>query len=142
MKTLALLLAVIAGPAWSQALNPDVTQANIGSTICVPGWSASVRPSSSYTGAIKRRLLKQAGLPMSSASKYELDHVVPLSIGGAPRDLKNLRLQLWKGPDGAKAKDVLEVAMHRAVCKRRVTLEAAQSCMAGDWHLCRSRGRP
>ena len=142
MKTLVLLLALIAGPVWAQALNTDVTQANIGSTICVPGWSASVRPSSSYTGAIKRRLLKQAGLPMSSASKYELDHVVPLSIGGSPRHLTNLRLQPWAGPDGAWAKDVLERAMQRAVCKRRVTLESARGCMSGDWHSCRNRGRP
>ena len=142
MKTLALLLALIASPAWSQALNPDVTQANIGSTICVPGWAATVRPPTAYTGAVKRRLLKQAGLPLSSARLYELDHLVPLSIGGAPRDPKNLRLQLWTGPDGAHAKDVLEVAMHRAVCRRRVTLEAAQLCMASDWHSCRGRGRP
>ena len=142
MKTLALLLALIAAPAWPQALNPDVTQANIGSTICVPGWSATVRPPTAYTNAVKRRLLKQAGLPLSSARLYELDHPVPLSIGGAPRDTKNLRLQLWEGPDGAKAKDVLEVAMHRAVCKRRVNLEAARECMAGDWHSCRARGRP
>ena len=142
MKPFVLLLAVIAGPAWPQALNLDVTQANIGSTICVPGWSASVRPPTSYTRAIKRRLLKQAGLPLSSAGKYELDHVVPLSIGGSPRHPTNLRLQLWAGPDGAHAKDVLERAMQRAVCKRRVTLEAARSCMAADWHSCRSRGRP
>ena len=139
MKALALLLALIAAPAWSQALNPGVTQANIGSTICVSNWSATVRPPTTYTGSLKRRLLKQAGLPLSSSGKYELDHVEPISLGGAPRDPKNLRLQLWNGPDGAHAKDVLEWAMHRAVCKRRVTLEAAQSCMAGDWHSCRSR---
>ena len=137
MKTLALLLALIVGPAWSQALNLDVTQDNIGSTICVPNWAATVRPPTAYTGALKRRLLKQAGLPLASSSEYELDHVVPLSLGGAPRDPKNLRLQLWDGPDGAHTKDVIEWAMRRSVCKRRVTLEAAQSCMAGDWHSCR-----
>ncbi|MGW4529241.1 hypothetical protein [Amycolatopsis sp. NPDC004378] len=26
------------------ALNPDVTQASIGSTICVSGWTATIRP--------------------------------------------------------------------------------------------------
>ena len=136
MKTLALLLALIAAPAWSQALNPDVTQANIGSTICVPNWAATVRPPTAYTGAIKRQLLIHAGIPLSSSSAYELDHVEPISLGGAPRDPNNLRLQLWVGPDGAHAKDVVEWAMHRAVCNGRVTLEAAQACMAGDWHSC------
>ena len=137
MKTIALLFAVLASaPAWSQALNPAVTQANIGSTICISGWSATVRPPTAYTGAVKRRLMRQAGIPASRASAYELDHVVPLSIGGAPTDVHNLRLQAWAGPNGATAKDVIEANLHRAVCRGRVSLAAARSCMAGNWHAC------
>ena len=36
-------------------LNPDVTQANIRSTICRHGWTSTIRPPSSYTDALKRR---------------------------------------------------------------------------------------
>ena len=32
-------------------LNPDVTQANIDSTICVHGWTRTIRPPTSYTNA-------------------------------------------------------------------------------------------
>lgn len=37
----------------SGALNADVTQATIHQTICVSGWAATVRPSSSYSSGIK-----------------------------------------------------------------------------------------
>ena len=33
--------------------NPDVTQSTIGSTTCVSGWTATIRPSTSYTNALK-----------------------------------------------------------------------------------------
>jgi len=39
------------------ALNPSVTQANIHSTICVPGYTKTIRPPASYTTALKIRQL-------------------------------------------------------------------------------------
>src|SRR5690348_4101337 len=38
------------------AIDPRVTQQNIGSTICRPGYSASVRPPFKYTNAMNHRL--------------------------------------------------------------------------------------
>lgn len=140
MKIVVVLLAALLSPvAWSQSLNPAVTQDNIKDTICVPGWSASIRPSRSYTGTVKRRLLRRAGIPLSHSSQYELDHIVPLSTGGAPLDPKNLRLQAWDGVNGARAKDAIEVKMLRAVCAGRVPLTNAQSCMASDFRQCKVR---
>ena len=43
------------------AVNPAVTQETIYSTICRSGWSASVRPPAAYTGALKRRQLRELG---------------------------------------------------------------------------------
>ena len=40
---------------------------------------------------------------------YELDHLVPLALGGHLRKLSNLMLQPWEGEHSTKAKDVLEV---------------------------------
>src|SRR4051794_16847852 len=39
-------------------LNPDVTQATIATTICVHGWTRTVRPPSSYTGDLKLRQMR------------------------------------------------------------------------------------
>src|SRR6266540_6335186 len=72
-------------PVPAGMLNPAVTQATIGTTICVPRWTAKVRPPSSYTSALKRRQIAAEHLPGRPAD-YEEDHVVPLALGGAPRD--------------------------------------------------------
>jgi hypothetical protein len=58
----------------------DVTQANISRTICISGWTATVRPSTSFTGRLKLLMLARAGPRPVDASKYELDHYVPLAL--------------------------------------------------------------
>lgn len=79
------------------ALNPEVTQSNIQSTICRPGWTASVRPASSFTNGVKQRLMIEHRVPAHRSGEYELDHFIPLALGGHPRSLDNLWLQPWKG---------------------------------------------
>jgi len=86
----------------------DVTQANISVTICVSGWTATVRPPTSYTQALKRTMLTRAGLDPNTAIAYELDHFVPLAIGGHPRSEDNLWLQRWDGEWSVKFNDRLE----------------------------------
>ena len=115
------------------AFNADVTQATIHQTICVPGWTAKVRPSSSYTSGIKSKLMREQGVPQSEAAKYELDHFIPLAVGGHPRDIRNLWLQPWEGEWGAKAKDRLEVKMKALVCTGRISLESAQEAIQANW---------
>jgi len=124
------------------SLNPDVTQETVASTICMPGYTRSLRPASSYTQAIKRRLLREAGLRESQQSDYELDHRVPLALGGHPRKLSNLALQPWAGEHGATRKDLLEVRLQRLVCHGQLSLHAAQVCIAEDWEFCAAKYLP
>jgi hypothetical protein len=123
------------------ALNPDVTEATARQTICVAGYAKSVRPSRSYTTAVKLKLLREAGLPASRMRDFELDHIVPLALGGHPRNLTNLALQQWNGEHGAHRKDDLENRLHSLVCRGEVTLTAAQVCLAVDWEACAVRYR-
>ena len=61
-KRKAAIGAVLASPTLTPgALNPDVTQATIRSTICVRGWTTTVRPPSSYTSALKIEQLPRYG---------------------------------------------------------------------------------
>ena len=70
------------------SIDPIVTQANIGSTICKKGWTATVRPPESQTEAFKYDVAYPAyGTPQSE--KTELDHLVPLELGGS-NDATNL----------------------------------------------------
>ena len=136
MKSVAVLALIFCTPTIAQSLNPAVTQATVNTTICVSGWSSTIRPSMAYTNKIKRRLMAKQGIAASKISLYELDHIMPLSLGGAPRDPKNLQLQPWTGANGALAKDKVELSAHTAVCRRHVPLATAQACMRSDWHKC------
>ena len=116
-----------------EALNPDVRQETIQQTICVAGYAASVRPSTSFTNGVKAKLLREQQQPASSAADCELDHRVPLALGGHPRNLTNLALQMWQGSDGSISKDRLERRLHRLVCADKVLLREAQHAMYFDW---------
>lgn len=123
----------------SEMLNHDVNQETIDLTICTPGYTASVRPSTSFTNGIKAKLLREAGLASEDARDYELDHHVALALGGHPRNLRNLVLQRWEGDDGAKRKDVLEKRLQKLVCSRSLTLNAAQWAIYSDWRAAYKR---
>ena len=130
---LLLALLFVPGLVAAQALNPDVSQSNIGSTICVAGWTKTVRPPVTYTNGVKKRKMLAAGLLWKQSPLYELDHIVPLTLGGAPRTAVNLQLQLW--PE-AKVKDRLEVRLNKKVCARKMTLTDARYCIFLDWKQC------
>jgi hypothetical protein len=110
--------------------NPDVTPDNIATTICVSGYSHTVRPPSQVTGAIKRRLLSDAGLPPDMVHDFILDHIIPISVGGSPDDPRNMVLQ----PKAeASLKDRAENRAHSLVCTHRLDLRQAQQTMWSDW---------
>ncbi|PWG15520.1 hypothetical protein DF268_01645 [Streptomyces sp. V2] len=115
------------------ALNPDVTQDTIGSTICVSGWTATVRPSSSYTTALKKQQIVEYGYSDTSTSDYEEDHFIPLELGGAPKDPENLWPEPEYGDKTAGNKDTVENRLKKAVCAGQVSLTDAQNAIASDW---------
>lgn len=115
------------------ALNPDVRQDTIGETICTKGYTKSVRPSAIYTNGVKQILMREASIDELHIDDYQLDHIVPLSLGGHPRARDNLRLQLLDGEFGAKRKDRLEVKMQCLVCSGQVPLNTAQEAIYRDW---------
>lgn len=115
------------------AYNPDVTQDTIGSTICSSGWTGTVRPPVSYTNKLKARQITEYGYDDTDPSDYEEDHFVPLELGGAPRDPKNLWPEPRYGNEQAGDKDQVENKLKKAVCNDSVTLDAARSAIATDW---------
>lgn len=116
------------------AVNASVTQANIKSTICVSGWTKTIRPSASYTDKLKAVQLKsgtyKSSLPMTA---FEEDHLISLEIGGNPRDPKNLWPQHWSAPYGAHQKDELENYLHKSVCNGSLKLVDAQTAASKNW---------
>lgn len=114
------------------ALNPDVTQATIHSTICVPGWTTTIRPPAAFTNLLKTSQMQQYG-ETGPPSAYEEDHLIPLEAGGSPTDPRNLWPEPLAGPAGAHTKDHDENTARRDICAGRSTLAQAQQRLLAKW---------
>lgn len=115
--------AVVADPVRTPGvLNPDVRQATIGTTICVHGWTRSVRPPTEYTNALKLRQMRAYG-ESGPASAFQEDHLISLELGGHPTDPRNL----WPEPYPRAAQvDAIENELNAQVCGGSLTLAQAQ----------------
>jgi len=145
MKKLLLtaVLLVAAFPSWAGdlpdpsltpgAINPDVTQENISRTVCVKGWTKTVRPPAYYTNKLKKEQIREYGYADRNPRDYEEDHLIPLGLGGNPTDPKNLWPEPRNSEWGAARKDQLEFAMYKAVCRGEVSLEEARRAFASNW---------
>jgi hypothetical protein len=61
---------------------------------------------------------------------YEYDHFVPLELGGAVNDARNL----WPEPGPSpNPKDAVEDDLHEQVCGGQMTLAQAQHAITSDW---------
>ena len=117
------------------ALNPAVTQATIYSTICTRGYTRTIRPPERYTERLKRVLIREYGYHDRKLWHYELDHLEPLELGGAPASRRNL----WPEPHivaggwGSHTKDQLENRLNHMVCRGQISLALAQRMIATNW---------
>ena len=114
---------VVADPVRTPGvLNPDVTQADVGSTICVRGWTRTVRPPVEFTNTLKRKQMLLYG-ERGPQSAYQEDHLISLELGGNPTDARNL----WPEPYPRAAEvDQIENELNAQVCAGSLTLSDAQ----------------
>ena len=142
---LAIVLAVVllwrgAAPhapkvtaSWTRTpgvLNPDVRQETIAETICVSGWTRTIRPPTTYTSGLKDQQMKEYALD-GSPSDYQEDHLVSLELGGHPTDRRNL----WPEPlPRAEAVDRIENQLHEQVCSGELPLAEAQERISAIKH--------
>ena len=110
------------------AIDPAVTQANIHQTICVSGYTTKVRPPSSQTTPAKYNIFYPA-YSVPSGTVSELDHLVPLELGGA-----NDGLNLWPEVGSIpNPKDPVENDLKTDVCAGEMSLVTAQNAIATNW---------
>ena len=103
-------------------VNPDVTQANIASTVCKHGWTRTIRPPTDYTNALKVKQMREYGVG-GSLSRYQEDHLISLELGGHPTDARNL----WPEPYPRAAEmDAIENELNGKVCSGDLSLDEAQ----------------
>jgi hypothetical protein len=104
------------------ALNPDVTQATIRTTICSRGWTRTVRPPSSFTSGLKLEQMRQYGFAGGPVD-YQEDHFISLELGGAPNDPKNLWPERRPRADQV---DTIENDLNAQVCSGQISLAEGQ----------------
>ena len=114
------------------AASPHVTQNNIHSTICVPGYTKAIEPPVSYTGPLKTKLMQSYGLS-DSRTNYELDHLIPVEIGGDGSSVQNLWPEPFHIQYNAHVKDAFENYLHNQVCSGSMRLSDAQNQIATNW---------
>lgn len=115
------------------AINRDVTQANLAQTVCVKGYSKSIRPPANFTNRLKKRQILEYGFADRNPKHYEEDHLIPLSIGGAPNAAGNLWPEVRASEWGAARKDQLEFVLYKMVCAHQIPLADAQHEIATQW---------
>ena len=136
----AIILLMISAQSFGQNVlpnvpglaNPAVTQSNIHQTICVAGWTKTIRPPASYTSRLKLAQMKALGL-RGKPGDYEEDHLISLELGGHPTDPRNLWPEPYAPKPGAREKDQVEDFLHRQVCAGAISLAMAQREIAATW---------
>jgi hypothetical protein len=138
---LAAQLTVVAQSLLPDAqLTPGAIATTDVRTICARGYATRVRPRGPLWRHLKDEAYDRYHLPRGHRSSigsdgvrhpaYEIDHLIPLELGGNSTDLRNL----WPEPlADAKRKDKVENRLHALVCSGRLALRAAQTAVARDW---------
>jgi hypothetical protein len=121
----------------NRSLTPGAIQSSDTGAICTPGWAEAHRDVSYATEDDVAR-----GYGLSSHSGYEIDHLIPLELGGS-NSMANLWPEPYNSPYGATQKDGLEDYLHDQVCHHGLPLATAQQEIAANWYAAWvSAGRP
>jgi hypothetical protein len=98
--------------------------------LCSGGYVKKTTPPPAVTDSIKAAQLAAGKYADRDPSHYVEDHLVPIELGGAPTDLRNL----WPQTTAMTAvKDRDERRVRTEVCAGHMTLAAAQAQMVANW---------
>jgi hypothetical protein len=115
-------------PDWR--LTPGAIATRNLAQICTRGYASSVRPRGAVWVHLKAAMYQRYGIASGQHYGHVADHLIPLEIGGAPDDQRNL----WPQPyDESHQKDEIENELHVLICDRRMPIDAAQARIARDW---------
>lgn len=91
--------------------------------------------------ATKKKVFALYGIEWNERSKYEVDHLISLELGGS-NEVENLWPEPYEPRPGAHEKDLVENYLHRQVCAGKMTLDQAQHEIATDWYSVYKQIRP
>ena len=132
------LLAALASPAWADSTivpDPTITPDAIRTVDSADIRSHGTHELRHWDRARDDRIMAEYGLPAGPHPDFEIDHLIPLGIGGAD-DQANL----WPEPRrsieptwNAERKDRLEWKLREMICAGELDVRGAQRAIADDW---------
>jgi hypothetical protein len=99
------------------------------SKICTRGYTERVRNVSEST---KNAVYREYGVRSHSRGQYEIDHLIPLELGGS-NSIRNLFAEAASPTPGFHQKDGLENKLHSLVCTGDLNIRTAQKAIASNW---------
>jgi hypothetical protein len=96
---------------------------------CVSGYTSKVRH---VTETTKNKVFAEYGIKTHSGATYEVDHLVPLELGGS-NSIANLFPEAASPTPGFHQKDKLENKTHSRACAGQGDWRAMQRQIAKDW---------
>jgi len=97
--------------------------------ICQSGYTSTVR---NVPISEKDQAYAEYSIFHHSAGQYEVDHLVPLELGGS-NDIANLWPEAASPTPGFHQKDLVENYLHDQMCSGAVSLQKAQVEIATNW---------
>jgi hypothetical protein len=95
-----------------------------------------VRPGAWKEGVVreatKSSVLHRYGVRRHSGGQYEVDHIVPLELGGSNL-IRNLFPEAASPTPGFHQKDRLENKLHSLVCSGQLKIRFAERAIATNW---------
>ncbi|GHO46702.1 hypothetical protein KSX_48650 [Ktedonospora formicarum] len=82
--------------------------------------------------SLRSQIFTAYGIDQQSSSKFEIDHLISLDLGGS-NSPANLWPQALNPKPGAHEKDRVESFLHSQVCAGTLDLKQAQIKLATDW---------
>ena len=135
---LAALLAALASPAGADTTivpDPTITPGSVRTTDVGEICSHGTRELRHWSRERDDRIMAEYGLSPGPHPQYEIDHLIPLAIGGADDDAN-----LWPEPRSsiepqwnAERKDRLEWKLRDLICANALDVRTAQHEIAEDW---------
>jgi hypothetical protein len=132
------LAAVLASPAWADSTivpDPVLTPGSVRTSDVREICSTPASRVRHWSRERDDRILEEYGLQPGPHPDFEIDHSIPLCLGGSDTDSN-----LWPQPRlsieatwNAERKDELEARMCSLVCAGQLDVHEAQRTIADDW---------
>ncbi len=99
----------------------------------------------SVTTALKKSVFAAYNVPFEDRANYEVDHFIPLALGGVNTCTDTPTCNLWPEPHqksfpeiapwGSETKDRLELRLYKMMCAGQISLHDAQVAISTDWEV-------